>query len=191
LLRENDVKSFVMFNLHKENMSEIIEVYDEVSRAGAAYFVFARVVPIGEAKKNDVDVDINPNEYRELLVNIEKHAEETGGAKLVYKCPLWTLYKHETGELQNHEEVIFGGCGAGINTLSIDVNGDVMPCRRVQEVVGNAFEDDIADIFFGEKLDKYRFPEHAGDCGDCELFNCCRGCKALGNADPQCWKNKS
>jgi radical SAM protein with 4Fe4S-binding SPASM domain len=92
--------------------------------------------------------------------------------------------------------VIYDGCNCSNCHLTILPHGEVYACRRFESIVGNAFTEDLYDIFTGEKMDTYRDYDKFEKCNSCELKRFCRGCPAVtygytGNfygVDPQCWK---
>lgn len=79
-------------------------------------------------------------------------------------------------------------------------NGDVMPCRRMNLVIGNLKKENLFDIWYSsEILWKLRDrKEYLNGCGACENLDICAGCRAVAYGitgdyfakDPQCWKNE-
>ena len=99
-------------------------------------------------------------------------------------------------ELESDDFV--GSCAAGLSTLTVMPNGDVMPCRRMNVVIGNLREKSLFDIWYSsEMLWKLREREkNLKICGKCKNLNVCGGCRAVAFGvtgdyfakDPQCWK---
>lgn len=93
------------------------------------------------------------------------------------------------------EDVIYGGCNCANSHITILPTGEVYACR-MESKVGNILEEELYDIFFGEKMNYYRQYEKFEKCSKCELLRFCRGCPAVSYgtthnmypADPQCWK---
>lgn len=116
------------------------------------------------------------------------------------KDHLWKLFLYEKGLFQLPEEVddetIYDGCHCTQSHITISPTGNVMACRRFENIVGNIFKEDLIDIFKGEKISRYRDITKFEKCRDCELLRFCRGCPAVAygythnfySPDPQCWK---
>lgn len=193
-------KTFAMYNVSKENISHLIDTYKTVNDLGIYGFVFARVVCLGDAK--DMDLQISPLEYRghikkldDLIGGVENRRGKNQ-TRVIMKEPLWSLYNHEKGVL-NNLELIEGGCQIGINVLSVLADGTVYACRRMPSEIGKVPEQDFTEIFFNnELLNKFRNFENYQKCKSCDVVNHCRGCPAVSygqtkdyfSPDPQCWK---
>ena len=71
-----------------------------------------------------------------------------------------------------------------------------MACRRMESVLGNVKTCSLADIMDGDRRRAFTDIAHIQKCGDCELLQVCRGCRAVGynvtgdlkGPDPMCWK---
>jgi len=80
--------------------------------------------------------------------------------------------------------------------MTILPDGAVYACRRMESKIGNALDEELYDIFFGEEMNNYRQYDKFEKCSKCELLRFCRGCPAVSygtthnmySADPQCWK---
>ena len=194
------IRSVIMTTVSGTNIDEIPDIIDEVVKAGANVFAFARYCPTSEEK----EVGIEPLRCRQLLADCDKKFKkyEAAGCKTYFnkKDHLWTLYEYETGTFKIPENVqegmIYGGCNCGNCHLTILPDGDIYACRRVQNSkVGNVFQDRLADVWIC-RMEAYRDYTKFEKCSKCELLAWCRGCPAVasgrnGNfygADPQCWK---
>lgn len=201
LLRNSKIRSLCMFSLSKSNALDLKEVMRLVVSRGVDVFAFARVVPFGVTAKQDI---FSPFEYRDFLSDIYKCQSEIMNGprrtKFSFKDHLWKLFFYEKGDMvlsEIHPGQIVGGCGMGINTLSVLADGTVYACRRFISPVGKVPFSRIQSIFLGNKLNAYRNIEKLEKCSSCILKNHCRGCPAVawGNsgsytsADPQCWKS--
>ena len=193
----------IMTTILKKNYQEIPALCDLVHSRGAKHFDFARIVPIGEGKQMENE-QLTPKEFRNFLFTMYKKYEELAlrGARPSFfgkKDPLWNLMYRELGILDplSKEEGVISGCSIGKNSLCLDVDGTVYPCRRMPEPIGNIRQTSIKDLFLhSQKINEYREFEKIDGCGECDLMSVCRGCRAVayGNTgnyfskDPQCWK---
>ncbi len=197
------IRSVVMTTVSGTNINEVPGIIDEVVKAGANVYAFARYCPTSEEK----DTGMTPQEYRHLLeiCDAKFKAYEAAGYDTYFnrKDHLWTLYQYETGEFKlpasADPDMIYGGCNCGNCHLTILPNGDVFACRRVQNSkVGNVFQDRLADLWVCE-MEQYRDYDKFKKCAKCELKAWCRGCPAVASGahgdfydvDPQCWKTKN
>lgn len=205
LLNKVGISSVVMFTLSEQNANELIDVINLVANEGVSVFDFARIVPIGSGKNLKESI-LTPQRYHALLLRIleeyKKILEKNQHIHFGRKDPLWKLLYSELGLLKHpsvpeNKDLIYGGCAIGINHLSILADGTVYPCRRLPVKIGKVPEQSIRDIFIeSDILNKMRESISIEKCGQCELKQFCRGCRAIGYAftgnymskDPQCWK---
>jgi len=101
--------------------------------------------------------------------------------------PIWTL--------------VGGGgiCPVGYKALTIDANGQYLPCRRLPIPLGDTRRDSFFKIWFcSPLLQKMREREkYIKICGTCSNANVCGGCRGIAYAvtgdpfapDPNCWLN--
>ena len=66
-------------------------------------------------------------------------------------------------------------CEAGISVLSIVADGSVFPCSQYPKEVGNIFENNIHDIYKGERMAETISYTPNGLCPDCKYYNFCIG----------------
>lgn len=110
--------------------------------------------------------------------------------------PLRSIFR----ECSNKPNKITGGCMAGIASIAITPNLDVLPCVRLRMPLGNLRTQTVDDIWNNSKvlMDLRDRKGFSGRCGACRLWNSCGGCRADAFAytgdhlqsDPLCWLNK-
>jgi len=196
-------RTYIMCNVSKSNLDQIIPLYRVVKSHKAYGFVIARVSCTGSAVS--VDTDIFPFEYRRLFEQLSDEVgeitrdlckNELNTTKLVLKDPLWSLYAYEN-KLRVPTETVEGGCQAGISIMTIMPDGTCHACRRLNVPIGKFPDDSFLKMYASNNLMKsLRNFSNFDKCGNCELVNNCRGCPAVVHskfgdpfvADPQCWK---
>jgi len=185
----------IMFTLHKKNMGEIPRLIDLAIDLGVTRLGVERVVPTGRGKSLEKEM-LTPEELHQIFLYLAKRRQEIKkkGQKLdiwTYR-PLWCLLRKEIKDSQ-----IGGGCSAGLNGLTIMPNGDVMPCRRLNLVIGNLLKDNLFELWYSSPiLWDLRERTKIIKCGKCPHLPNCGGCRAVAYAvtgnylekDPQCWK---
>ncbi|MDR1532341.1 MAG: radical SAM/SPASM domain protein, ACGX system [Clostridiales bacterium] len=201
IIRNAGLRCVIMTTVSGANIAELPAIIDTAVANRADVFAFARYCPTSFEKSTHIE----PSEYRALLdMCWNKFGEyKDSGTIFNLKDHLWTLWLHDKGIFKIPEglgsEMIYDGCNCGISHLTIVPNGDIYACRRMDSAVGNVFTDRLADIFIGERMDKYRDYGSFEKCSKCELGRFCRGCPAVAygytrnlySADPQCWKEVS
>lgn len=197
-IRNAGIRSVIMTTVSGTNIDEIPELIDVVVENNVDVFSFARYCPTSFEKNTYIE----PKQYKQFLDVCWKKSEQYKdcGTTFNLKDHLWTLYLYEKGLYTIPEnldiETIYDGCNCGISHLTILPNGNIYACRRMESVIGNVFNDRLADVFLSEKMDAYRSFEKFEKCSKCELLRFCRGCPAVAygythnlySSDPQCWK---
>jgi radical SAM/SPASM domain protein of ACGX system len=202
LVRQAGLASLVMTTVVRENMCDIPRLMELVAEQKVSSFAFARAASYGNAR--DLDVMIQPHEYRELLL-AARDKELTlaaGGATthFVHKDHLWKLLLYELGEYRLYPHLnpgkIVDGCHLGQSFLVLLADGTAMACRRFFSPVGRFPEQSLSDIFLRSlSMARYRRVAGLSKCQSCELLHNCRGCPAVAHGssgdwqapDPQCW----
>ena len=197
-LHKAGIRSAIMTTISGVNAQELPGIIDLIVENKVNVFAFARYAPTSFEKSTH----LTPDQYRSLLEvcwqKFEQYKES--GTSFNLKDHLWTLFLYEKGLFKIpynlNNEVIYDGCNCSNCHLTILPQGEVYACRRFESNIGNAFTENLYDIFTGEKMDSYRDYDKFEKCSSCELKRFCRGCPAVtfgytGNfygKDPQCWK---
>jgi radical SAM/SPASM domain protein of ACGX system len=192
------LKMKVMTTLSKSNVQDLPDLARFVANIGADVFAFARYCPT----HGDIDQNIEPSDYRQVLSDMWDVYRELGGSKTAFslKDHLWKPFLIEEGYLDmpsSDNNIVFDGCHCGISHMTVLEDGSVLACRRCDSTVGSIFQQDFHGIFFGQKMDFYRQIDSIDGCKDCTLLNCCRGCRAVAQCttdsfyskDPPCRVN--
>lgn len=196
-IKEWGMRSVVMTTVSKINYRELPELTRLIADIGVDVCAFARYCPT----HNDRENNLSPQEYHELLDEMwglyEELIESGAETQFNFKDHLWSILLYEKGILEiEDDDVIYEGCHCGISHLTLLEDGTVYACRRMESPVGEVPKQKIEDIFFGEKMDRFRLIDKIEGCKDCKLKNYCRGCRAVAagtnngdhlSLDPQCW----
>jgi len=201
LLNKYGIESVVMTTVSKVNLEELPSLVDVIVENEVKFYGFKRFVPIGEGEKIKEMALISPSEFRKLLEEMYRKYEENKDfvARFGEGEPLWKLFQYEEGLFVPPEDknLVWGGCGIGVASLTVLEDGTALACRRLPIPVGKLPEQSIKDIFiFSEELNRMREYQKIEKCRNCVLFPYCRGCRAVAYAisgdyfkkDPQCWR---
>ena len=189
LVREG-VRTLISFTASRKNYRD----FPTVARLGRELRVTRvwadRLIPAGQgaAMQNDM---LTPEETREFFGLMQQARAEA----------LQSFGRTEIHLGRALQFLVGGGrpyhCGAGDRLLTLQPNGDVLPCRRMPIPVGNVKEKSLSEIYFDTPLlQELRDADHPiAGCEECAHAAACGGglrCLSYAvtgspfNADPGC-----
>lgn len=203
----------------KRNKDEIPDMIKFLNDLNVDWFMLYNFIPTGKGS-NIRDIDLNPQERRELLELIYKANVDTD-MNIMSTAPQFAdvAVNNDTGNQMVPTHVynvnyvnpamkqlseFIGGCGAGRFYMSIEPNGDIYPCvffpHNKDVLLGNVKDKNIEDIWINHPLLKeFRSKDILKDhCGNCESKYICGGCRARAynyfqdilSPDPGCIRNQ-
>lgn len=181
-LNDNDIQICAITTINKMNYMELPILAELISLAEIDSWQLQVVMPAGRAK-----------EQKDFLIDEEifrRVAQEVIGFRARY--PNVNIQAADCFGLAP-ENIIrsdcWDGCSAGIASMGIDSEGNVMPCLSIREEAkcGNIRESTIVEIWNESNgFDfnrKFRIEDVEGDCEGCDYLNECRGgCASLSMA---------
>jgi selenobiotic family peptide radical SAM maturase len=191
VLRELDIFSMVMLTVTKENMKQVLPLA-EMLRDLADSFNFNRLSMVGEGAHLQLP---SRDAYAAFLESYIEAAQSNPIMGL--KDNLINILHHQKGI------ELFGGCtgygcGAAFNFIVALSDGEAHACRKFPSLIGNVFEQSIAEIYDSEIARQYRSGCTA--CRTCPIRPVCGGCLASAyshglnifeQTDPYCFMTKS
>ena len=200
-IRKSGMHCAIMSTISAANIDEIPELIDVIVEHKADIFAFGRYCPTSEDKAHMETWHVEPERYRDFLGKCWAKYEQykDSGTTFNLKDHLWTLFLYEKGLFKIPEglddDTIYDGCNCGNCHFTISAEGRLMACRRFDSYVGTVNEE-MFEVYHGEKMEKFRQHERFEKCRKCELLRFCRGCPAVSYGytknfyapDPQCWK---
>ncbi|MBN1800762.1 MAG: radical SAM protein [Candidatus Lokiarchaeota archaeon] len=164
----------IMTTLGRWNSKDIEGIVRHAILHGANEFSFGRLVPEGNGilLKDQI---LSKDELKQVFKKIKKINKKYGKfIRFALHDPLWTTY---CGENVTH------GCSAGISGICVVENGDVMPCRRLNSVIGNIKTDTFETLWNSPCMIAFRNrDDYEGKCGNCKHITTCGGCRAIAKA---------
>ncbi|MBP7866286.1 MAG: radical SAM protein [Acidobacteria bacterium] len=176
--------------LHRENLADL-EAVGRLAEAAADRVYFSRLIPAGHG----ASLGVLPNRaawagaLRRILALADTLRVPVALRDPTFR-PLLAAPWHA-----GHSPAI-SGCSAGYRTLTVESDGEVLPCRRLALPVGHALEGGLEQAWEAHPLlialrDRDRLK---GRCGRCAYRWVCGGCRAVPRAvsgdpfgeDPQC-----
>lgn len=181
----------VCFTAHRLNYRELGPVIDRCVEWGVTRFNMSRFVPTG---RGDVDLDLTPWEWREVVDELERRRKRYRG--------VIDVSTHLAQLILNDPSLAcapgFVGCQAGLGQGCIGPEGDVSPCVMLPLRVGNIREMPFGELWrssgiLGSLRDREQLK---GWCSGCEHRELCGGCRGVAYAytgdhlaaDPRCWR---
>ena len=189
-MKEFGVRVLVSFTAQRNNRFELAEVARIAAKHKVDKLWWDRVIiPIDQDKDH---LMLTPQQFRLLAWRsgrlTKKTRREDGSSLVASVRGLQFLYCPDSGTYS---------CQAGRNLLIIKADGDMMPCRRLPDIIGNISDGEIGPIVDNspvmKSLREAGIPEA---CGGCPHAQKCRGgskcvtCAKTGSRfgkDPDCW----
>ena len=190
LLKAYGVHVLVSFTAQRTNRFQLDNVARICKRHNVDKLWWDRVII---PKEEDTDrLMLTPRQFRVLVWKsgrlTKKTRREDGTSLCTSVRGLQFLYCPDT--LTYH-------CSAGRDLLIIKADGDMMPCRRLPDIIGNVKDGELADIIDASPVMKaLREAPIPAECTGCAHAEKCRGgskCVSrakTGNSfakDPDCW----
>jgi len=197
ILAENGQNVTANVTLSRLNADRIEETVETAKAAGFGSIGFSRLVPCGSGQDLLTHM-LSPQQTRKAFhqaLDLNSPAFEVSSGD-----PLATILagvKPAAGC-----SLALSGCSAGFSGVTITSDGTVMPCRRIGLPAGHLRKASLRQIWATSRL-LWRLRNrnsYQGNCGHCELWPVCRGCRAVAYAcsaaqgkadlfadDPQCW----
>ncbi|MFH1841160.1 MAG: radical SAM protein [Candidatus Nealsonbacteria bacterium] len=169
-LVKDNFNTSIAFTVHSENLSELGAVAS-LARKYGVLLTIKRFIPIGKGAQSR-NLTLSKSKYKIL---IDKINELRKNQKISFSDPAAFSHKRD----KNY----YGGCLAGIYSLSMDFNGNIYPCTKLKLIVGNIREKSLSAIWHkSKKLQKLRERKLGGKCGKCSRIFSCGGCRAAAYA---------
>jgi len=168
-LKREGIRVHTNTTLNKVNIPHVFELIDIIKSIGLDKFSMNLVIPCGSADKNK-DIWVKYSEIGKVIKKVKNYSNNKG-LKFIWYSPLpFCIFNPVKQGLGGK------GCAALKGLLSVDPEGNIIPCSSFYEPVGNLLEQDFESIWFSSKAEFYRKRKFAGsECKKCELFEKCTG----------------
>lgn len=170
-LQERGVAVHAVCVVHIGNVDRIIEMYDSMAALDVASIRFLPVFMTGKADDGDW---LHGDRYFEAYFDLVRHVADLGRTdhKVV---PLANLRAGELGSLQSFRREYMcmrNPCGAGVNMVTVDVNGDLYPCEEMvgkpEFVIGNLATTSIRTAVDTSPVVARLRGRHVDEIAECE-----------------------
>lgn len=189
IAKKERLKVTLGFTATRINFKEAPKIIDIALKYNVSSIIMSEFVPVGRGVK---DLDLQPNEWRELVEFWIRRREELKGqlALEIHDVRIRTMLPNFPRE--------FGGCAAGKMFFRITADGYVTPCPMLPIRLGDVREQSIREILETSIVlqDLGDRKKLMGRCGKCQFKDVCGGCRAVAYAytgdyhaeDPRCWQ---
>lgn len=168
-LKEHGIRIHTNTTLNRVNIPHVFELINIIKSLGLDKFSMNLVIPCGSADKYK-DIWVKYSEIGEVIKKIKDYSNKKG-LKFIWYSPLPFCVFNPVKESLGGK-----GCAALKGLLSIDPEGNIIPCSSFYEPVGNLLKENFEKIWFSPKSGFYRKREFADEeCKKCELFEKCTG----------------
>jgi len=191
-LKKEGLRVLISFTAHRANYRE----YGAVAAIGRSLRVDRvwadRLIPCGAGAHMRSEA-LTPDETRDFMEIMKRSCRRS----------IFAPFNRTEVSMQRALQFLFSGerpyrCAAGDSLITVQSNGDLVPCRRMPIAAGNLREAALADLYnhgeiFKRLRDRSRVPDGCESC----LYSglCGGGLKCLSyavtgspfKADPGCW----
>lgn len=175
ILKEHNIPVAVITTVHKDNFSELNDLYEILRHTGIYAWQVQMAMPIGRMAHQRERI-LTGDEALELARFIVRIREE--GVFRVETAENLGYYNSLEAKLRGSP---WAGCSAGVRVLGIRSNGDVTGCLSLIETEpeGNVREQPVSEIWknpdnFSYNR-KFKLSDLKGPCKDCKYGFVCRG----------------
>lgn len=187
---KTDLEVIIIFTLMRSNTYELPALFQLCRELKVDGLMLERFIPLGQSRDLKAEI-ISREDWKRTVKDLCEYMEVDIPEEEKLACKaFWIKFKGDDAELLRAE------CNLGNDAFAILPNGDLLPCRRFDLVIGNLLENNLADIIkesqiLREVTDKSRLK---GKCRTCGIEKC-RGCRAFAYAvgkdylaeDDLCW----
>ncbi|MFA5093785.1 MAG: radical SAM protein [Candidatus Omnitrophota bacterium] len=180
----------IMLTLMRSNSYELPALFQLCRDLRVDGLILERFIPLGQSKELKSEV-LRKEDWKRVVKDVCEYMEADMSESEILPCKaFWVKFKEENAEL------LTAGCNLGEDAFAILPNGDLLPCRRFDFVLGNLLKENFADVVLRSDIlrdvaDKSKLK---GKCRNCQI-SACRGCRALAYAvdrdylaeDRLCW----
>jgi len=196
LLVKANIPTRISFTLTKKNMNDVPKLVKLCEKLGVVALGTRRLIPWGRGKELQ-EYMLQPEELRNFYLKVKEINKRRKKTRVVIGCESAIFNEEILADPLSNMQINFCGVTQG-RALTIMANGDILPCRRLPIVVGNALSDNLYDIWYSKPMrDLRNLDKLSPFCQKCPNFsNCFAGGRCVTYAytgkvdlpDVQCWR---
>ncbi len=176
-LLDNGIPASVISALRADNYKTLPEFYETLKSCGIFAWQLQACSPMGNAKKNGLDVKIDADQVIKFVESVLPTAPFAVGIadNIGYFTESEPYLRGRTG-------AYFDGCSAGLTSIGIDSVGNVRGCESMYDerfIEGNLRQRSLREIWEDEDSfaynRKFKPSMLTGRCAGCEYGDICAG----------------
>lgn len=196
------INSSIRMTITEKTIHQMEEMVQYAINKECKIIGFGSIIPFGKAE--DCTMSLNKETKLKFLSEVVRlNLKYRDKIEVVTEDPLKSNIKNSPWNICNScsdDEIMFGGCTAGIDSLNIQSNGVITPCSMIKETILDLNKckkiDDVIEQYQNSQLVKKLFKrKFYGKCGKCQKKYLCGGCRAsakgrtnnLFGTDESCW----
>ncbi len=177
LLRESSVVKGANTTVVRENIDFLPQLADDLRSLGVGQWQIQLGIPVGRLKEHPESV--LGAESVERIIDFAYEENKKGGLVVKVAESIGYYLRKASG---SNPTAVWRGCNAGIRSLGILQNGDVVACTSIRDpefTAGSLRERTLRDIWEDEDSFAWRRKMKAdmleGKCGSCRYAEACLG----------------
>jgi len=200
LLVAAEIPVAVSLTLTKKNVKEVFDLVRFCDKLGVNVLGTRRLIPWGRGKELE-EYMLSPKELKDYylkVVEINKNlARKKKKLRIGIGCESAIFNEEILADPDTDMSLNLCGVSNG-RCITIMANGDLMHCRRLPIVMGNALKDDLEEFWYSKPMQDLRSLGNLDPvCKKCKNFvNCLSGARCityaysgkLADPDVQCWR---
>ena len=202
----SNINSSIRMTINENSISQMEKMVQYAISKNCKIIGFGSIIPFGKAE----DCSMSLDKYAKLnFLNevVRLNLKYKNKIEVVTEDPLKSNVNNSPWNICDSccdDEIIFGGCTAGIDSLHVQSNGIITPCSMIKEAILDLNEceklDDLIEKYQNSELVKKMFERNfSGKCNICKNKYLCGGCRAsakgrtndLFGSDESCWLNET
>ena len=146
-LEKNGIRTYISFTANRRNYKYLPKVVIECRRRGITKLWSDRLVPVGQGKELQGLV-IEKTDFPRYVKRL-KRAQGNWFVRKIY--PKTRVAMNRALQFQKSKGIIYS-CSAGKSLITVDEFGNVMPCRRMPLLCGNALDITLSDVYWENEV---------------------------------------
>ncbi|PLW93019.1 MAG: radical SAM protein [Marinilabiliales bacterium] len=168
-LEAEDIRVHTNTTLSLENVDEAVRLPGFLKELGMARFSMNLVIPTGSAKEHE-KILLPYSRAGEIVTKIYEESKRQDIEFMWYSPLPLCMFNTITAGLGNK------GCAACDGLLSVDPEGNIIPCASWDEPMGNLLNNDFESIWHTDRSTQIRNKMETHPlCRECDSFHSCQG----------------
>lgn len=184
ILVNSNIFTSIRATISPSQLNQMELIIKKAIDLGAKRIGLSTIVPVGRANKLDETLFFAKENKRKFIQNFlylrEKYNSQI---EVVTHEPQKACFELSHNCKDKDNQIIFGGCTAGVGQINMENNGDITPCALMAIPITNIFNKTIDEAKNDYKnsllIKNLIMKNYKGKCGICNFKDMCGGCRAV------------